>query len=61
MGGWMIILGFQISPTQFFMTWASIGYLGSAISFFFDGKPWMAGTMFLYFLSIGTVFMAGEN
>ena len=42
------------------MTLVGIGYGISAVSYFYHGKPWMGLTLFLYALTVGTLYMAGK-
>jgi hypothetical protein len=47
--------------TSWLMLGSSIWYVAIAVSAAIEGKPWLGGTMFLYALSIGTLYMAATK
>jgi hypothetical protein len=46
---------------QWLMFGAGIWYSLIALAAIFEGKPWLACTMFLYAASVGTLYMAATR
>ena len=42
-----------------FMSGAAFCYAGAAFGYYFQGKPWMSFTFFLYMVTIFTLYMEG--
>jgi hypothetical protein len=47
--------------SQYAMTGAAICYAFGCIGYFLEGRHWMAATLALYALTVGTLYMAGDK